>query len=261
MGVPFALRSRPLIAGLAGVAGSALLLTEVDNTLAILIPVLALVLAGAAAHANHLGAQLFARAAWWSNLLLGLFIVLVGGGSELVEGAMLALGSGVALVVADRRSLLDATARGRYAPVAYKGTLQVVMVLALADMQSLLLWGALALDDREESLAGLLLGASAAMLLAFAGLYRLRLWGILVTMATSFGILVAMLGHFVKLDRDIVMGLTVLAALQLVAPLPMLGSMVLGKPLRGLSPRVSSLAATAVVSVIMVVASVAALLR
>ncbi len=258
---PFELRWRALIAGLAGVLGSALLLQEVDGTYAVLIPIAGLVLAGGAAHANHLGAQLFARAAWWSNLLLGLFITLVGSQSERAEGVTLALGCGVALLVADRKALVEATARGGYSPIAYRGTLQVVMVLALADMQTLLLFGSLAVADGTEGAGLVLLGAAAAMTVGFVGLYRLRFWGVLVTTATALVLAVAILARVVRLDDDIVPALLVLAALQLTAPAPMAISLLRRRPLRGLSIRGASVAASVVVAVVMGVAVIAGATR
>ena len=254
-------RWRPWVAGVAGVAGSSLLLTELDGTLAVLVPMVALLFAAIAAHGNHLGAQLYARAAWWSNLLLGLFITVVGSKSEMAEGVILAWGCGGALLVADRRDLALATARGKYSPVAYRGTLQLLMVFALADTLTLLLLGSLAVDGGDNTEALVFFSAAAALIAGFVGLYRLAAWGFALTMGTSaaLGVLVVF-GRTIR-DNEMVTALVVLCVLQLMAPLPMIGSMLTGRRLPAVPSHLAGVLRSGIVVLIVVAASIAALRR
>jgi len=251
-------RWRPWVAGGAGAVGSSLLLTELDGTLAVLIPIVALVLAAVAAHANHMGAQLYARAAWWSNLLLGLFVAVVGSRREAPEGVLLVWGCGVALLAADRRDLSLAAVRGRYSPVAYRGTLQLLMVFALADTLTLLLLGSLTWGDSE---CRVFFAAAAALMAGFFGLYRLSAWGFALTMGTSAVLgLLLIFTRFVR-DDEMVTALAVLCVLQLVAPLPMIASMVTGRRLPSLPAPVSGVVRSGIVILIVLGASVVGLWR
>ena len=104
----------------------------------------------------HVGGQLVARAVWWSNLILGTLIATSGGSSERVIAALLALCTGGALLAVGRAELDEPTTSGSFLPVAFRGTLICLVVMALADAQSLLLFGALgALPRGAQSPAAL----------------------------------------------------------------------------------------------------------
>ena len=73
---------------------------------------------------------------------------------------------------------------GGYTPTAFAGTLQLLMVLVLADMQTCLLLGALEGTDHPRAMA-MFVAAAALFVVAFVGLYRLRVWGVMVSMGTA----------------------------------------------------------------------------
>ena len=221
-------RARAVLAGLLGLVGAVLFARMLPGSAkpAALIPPVALLVAFLVAPLRHLGAQLLARGLWWSNLLLGVMLALVGSGRERALGPALTAACGAALVVADRRALGEAAARDGFRPASYGGTLQLLMVLALADAQTLGLFALVELghDDATVMLFGL---CALAFLAGFAGLLRLALWGVGLTMASAFVLLVAVLSQAVRIDRDLRLPLTAIATLQLLAPLPMLASMAL----------------------------------
>jgi hypothetical protein len=102
-----------------------------------------LMLAGAALlcfHRNS-GSQLLVRAVLWSNLLLAAVIAWCGSHREIAIAGALGGSTGAALLALGKAGLDDA--RGRFVPVAFRGTLIALLVMALADAQTLLLWGCL----------------------------------------------------------------------------------------------------------------------
>ncbi|MFO0628589.1 MAG: hypothetical protein U0325_23650 [Polyangiales bacterium] len=221
-------RLRAILAGLLGLAGGvhfALVLPSAAKPAAYIPPV-ALLVASLVAPLRQLGAQLLARGLWWSNLLLGVMLALFGSGRERALGPALTAACGAALVVSDRRVLTEAAAREGFRPASYGGTLQLLMVLALADAQTLGLFAMVELghDNTTVVLFGL---CALAFLAGFAGLLRLAVWGVGLTMASAFVLLVAVLSQAVRIDRDLRLPLSAIASLQLLAPLPMLASMAL----------------------------------
>jgi hypothetical protein len=228
-------------AGISGLLGATLLaIEELDDAWVISIPLGALVLAAVAAHGKSLGAQLFARAAWWSNLMLGLFLTIFGGGREATEGGVLAIGCGIALLLADQKQLSVATEQVGYRPAAYLGTLQLLMVLAIADMLSLLLFGIVSVDKNHESGGLTLLLGAALMAVGFAGLYALKLWGVLVTTGTAVALGGIAAAGLLELHEDLVAGVAALSVLQVTAAAPMLLSILRKKPLPRLPRLVTS---------------------
>lgn len=156
---------------------------------------------------------------------------------------------------------MEATARGGYAPIAFRGTLQIVMVLALADMLTLLLLGSLSMEDHRGSGGVAFFAAALAMAVGFAGLYRLEIWGVLVTLATAIALGLGLLSRAVRCDDDFMPALLVLCALQLAVPAPMLASVAMKRPLPKLPKHVASIVGAALIGLVMLVATVAALAR
>lgn len=145
------------------------------------MPVLLLGASSVLMHRRSLAGQLLARAVWWSNLVLGGIIFLCSSGHERPLGLLLALGSGGALVLAGKERLDEKSAS--FAPIAYRGTLTAILVMALADVQSLFLFGVLSWREtccgashHAQSLALLVVGG--ALAIAMLGLFRLRVWGL-----------------------------------------------------------------------------------
>lgn len=193
------------------------------------MPSVLLVASSVAALVPRLGAQLFARAAWWSNFLIGVLLCCIGNHSERHAGVPFMLACGAALVAADRRALLAARAAAGYRPARFFTTLQLMMVLALADAMTLGLFSSLWLRDGDYGIGALTGALTLALIVGFVGLYRLALWGIAATMGVAATLLVALgLGAFQNMDK-LAVPLTILALVQLTVPLPMIVSMVRGR--------------------------------
>jgi len=241
-------RLRGLLAGLCGLAGAGVFVESLPQTrtTAALIPPAALALAALAAPFPWLGAQLLARGLWWSNLVLGLVLVGLGSAHEIGIGTALTVGCAAALVVADRRALTTAAASAGFRPAAYAGTLQLLLVLALADAQTLLLFGAIE-ARRSGPSSSIFFGLAVGFVLGFVGLLRLSLWGVGLTMASALTLGVLVGTHAMRFETDLLPVLLVIAAVQLVVPLPMLVSMATKRPLPALSLRARGLYARAVV--------------
>ncbi len=187
------------------------------------LPIGLLVLAGGLQLGRGVGAQLFVRAVWWSNLLLGALIATSGSGSERTMGGELALGCGVALLALGRRGLDESE---RFAPIAFRSTLMAMLVMAMADAQSLVLFGGLELaeprylhDQIFSSVAALAIAALLAV--ASLGVYRLKLWGVALNLAANVALGACALTGFFELPRPLLVAYTVTAALQIVIALPL----------------------------------------
>lgn len=174
----------------------------------------------------HLPSQLLVRAVLWSNLVLGTLISMTGGSSELELGAMLAVGSAMGLVSLGRHGL-DLPSED-FAPAAFRGSLVLTLVMALADTQSLALFGALHLDHSpSESLP--LLACAGFMLVALYGLYHLKLWGLVLNIVANVVIAGLAFTGVLDLPDPIVFALCTTAMIQLALPVPLVVSVVRGK--------------------------------
>ena len=250
-------RLRAALAALVGLGGAGVFVFKIHGgaKAAAYIPPTALIVAAAAAQVPWLGAQLLARGLWWSNLVLGVLLVFFGSRSEATLGLGLAVACGAALVMADRRALTAAAESAGFRPAAYGGTLQLLMVLALADAQTLGLFAVI--EARHQGPTATVFALVALGLLAgFVGLMRLALWGVGLTMASSAALLFVIVTAAVRVDRDLRLPLGAVAALQLAAPLPMLASMALKKRLPEAPLRVRGMIANGVI-VAVVLATVA----
>lgn len=174
-------------------------------------------------------AQITARAIWWQALVLGVVIALAGKGRDGGVALTFCLGGGLALLLAPRP--LGARQAGVFRPVAYHGLLAAIIAMALADAEALLLWGAVALHDDcscfctsaavRWSKAGPLFASALVMFVACIGVYRLRLWGLLLNTIANVVIAVAALAGWLCLPGPIRWGLAATALAQLVLPLPL----------------------------------------
>lgn len=173
-----------------------------------------------------LSSQLLVRAVIWCNLLLGFLMSLDGSMRERPVGCAVAVATGVALLALGRRGLEHRSER--FSPAAYRGSLVLAMVMALADTQSLTLFGMIR-ASRGDGSAILLLACAGLMIVALVGLYRLQVWGLALNIAAN--VLIAGLALTGSLDvPEVVMGALCLTALvQLALPLPLLVAMVRGK--------------------------------
>jgi len=199
-----------------------------DLPAALWIPTLLLAASAALVHSRHLGAQVLARAAWWSNAILGGLIAGTGGSSERATALILAGTCAAALALAGRSGLTDSGRASAFRPVAFRATLLVAMVMALADTQSLLLFGSLSAVDHggHASEAALMLGSAFVMVVAIVGLFRLRVWGLALNVVANIAIAALAAAGCYELPNPLVYALVCTAVLQLLLPAPMIAAMV-----------------------------------
>lgn len=171
---------------------------------------------------DRLTAQLLARGAWWSMLVLGTLVAMTGR-SDSSTGVLMALLSAGALLVAGNIGL---GSRGRFAPVAFRGTLLVSLVLAIADTGAMAWYcsGLAAFEHQRWPLAIVV-----PMVTGIVGLVRLRTWGLIVNVLTNIAMVALVATHTLPLPsplRELFIGS---AAVQLVIPLPMFASILGGR--------------------------------
>lgn len=255
---------RILTCGAASLVAALSLAAMARHDWPIVLPALLLLGVAALVGAHpSLGAQLFARATWWSNLVLGVVITLIGSGRERRWAVPMALACGLALLVADRRRLAAASERAAYAPAAFRSWLMLLMVFALADAQTFVLFGFVKLrDDLHASAVSLALFAiGAAYVVGFAGLFRLKLWGAVLNLGTSV-VAAALIGSgalHVKSDLDSFLTLLSLAHVAVVLPLFVAVAVKWRPPTA--PPRLRAFGASAVIVLLMGVATLSYLSR
>lgn len=125
---------------------------------------------------------------------------------------------------------------------------------ALADTQSPLLFGLMAIEAfvGKYASAWLLLSCAAAMIVAFVGLYRLKVWGLIPNVVANVVIAVLAMGHVLGIPPLLRILFVSTAVLQLIVPIPTLFTVhtQLPFPLR-LGPHKRRIASLEVVSVLM----------
>ena len=186
-------------------------------------PGVLLLACAALVYRDHLPSQLLVRAGLWSNLILGTLLATSASGDGEI-GVVMALATAAGLLALGR-SGLDAPS-DRFAPVAFRGSLILALVMALADTQSLALFGAIGLERQD---GGATLGCAALMLVALVGLYRLELWGLVLNLVAN--VLIAGLAFSAVLDlpKPIVFALCTTALIQIALPAPLVLAMIRGK--------------------------------
>jgi hypothetical protein len=201
-------------------------------------------LVGAAvlAHHRHTASQLLVRAVLWSNLLLAGVAAWCGNAGERPVAAALGAMTGLALLALGRRGLdsdADAGAAAPFVPIAFRSTLVALFVMALADAQTLLLFGCLFLENRVRP-AGLIALALAALLVAsIIGIYRLRVWGLLLNAVACAGVIACTAAGVFHLPGVLNGALLVSAAVQLVFATPLFVALVTGAGAARKSPRLA----------------------
>lgn len=199
-----------------------------DLHLALWIPTLLLAASAGLLHSRHLGAQVLARAAWWSNAILGVLVAMSGSSREFAVAVVLASTCLAALALAGRHGLANSQSSSVFQPVAFRASLLLAMVMALADTQSLLLFGSIVATDRSGHgiEAALMLGSAAVMVVALIGLFRLRVWGLALNLIANITIAALAAADCYELPDALVYALVCTAVLQLLLPLPMIAAMV-----------------------------------
>jgi hypothetical protein len=146
------------------------------------------------------GAQLLARSIWWSALGAGVLVTLFAANAgDVARPALVMVLATSTSLLASGRSGLRHDDRPELAPAAYPRAFMVSMIMALADAQALgwlastMLYTAMRRDadladmvELRQALA--MLACCAVALSALYGLYRLRLWGLVLSAATTVAI-------------------------------------------------------------------------
>jgi hypothetical protein len=158
-----------------------------------------LLAAGVLALCRTRGALMLARSIWWSALGVGALVALfAANASDVARPALvIVLATSVSLLASGRHGLAH-VAQPELAPAAYPRATMVSMIMALADAQALgwlaatMIYSA---TQHGDDLAKMLEVQAFAMLVccgvalcALWGLYRLRLWGLVLSAVTTVAI-------------------------------------------------------------------------
>lgn len=252
--------NRRLLAGLASVGGAITVPFLANNGLfALYLPCALLLCAALAIHARALGAQLLCRATWWGGLVLGVLVSLAGALDEQPAARILASLCGLALLAASDLGLAREDTGGAFDPRAYRGTILIALVLALADIQTLSLFGAIAAEI-EIGAPWRPIACAAVMIVGLVGLVRLKTWGLVVNVAANVMIAALAVSGALELAEPVVVALTSTAVAQLVLPLPMIAGLVRGARPTAAHPRAARVATTMIVVAGVVVSASSALL-
>jgi hypothetical protein len=179
---------------------------------------------------------MLARSVWWANLVLGVLLVLEGGESERIRGLELVAGTSAPLLAMGRMGL-DGNEGSAFRPVAFRTVLTLGMTMAVADAQALLFWGFLKIEWvrtgrlwRSGIADGVVLLAAAAMVLvAIMGLYRLRVWGLLLAGVCAVGIMSIAVTNACHLPRGLPVALFATSFVQLLLTVPVRSAIVRGR--------------------------------
>lgn len=219
--------ARLVAAAIACLAGAVGFASFYGAPSALLLPGALLCVSAGLIFRRELASHVFARAVLWSNLLLGFLIAISGSGEEQLIGGVIALMTGSALHLVGTAGLRRPSEV--FAPVAFRASLVLAVVMALADTQSLTLFGVLQLDRGNGSTAYPLLACAGLMIVALYGLYRLRLWGLVLNIVAN--VLIAGLALFGSLDlpTPLIYALCTTATVQLLLPAPLVVAILRGQ--------------------------------
>lgn len=222
---PWSSWRRVIVAALC-LVGALAYATETLDAPVLWLPAGLLMVSAALVGHRVLSAQLMVRAVLWCHLLLGFLMSIDGGSGERPVGCVVALATGTALVLLGRRGLEHSSPR--FSPTAFRGSLILALVMALADAQSLALFGLQRLTRGTES-ALPLLACTTLMIVALVGLYRLRLWGVVLNIVGNLLVAGLAIGGGLDLPDVLVGALCTTAVIQLLLPIPMLVAMARGR--------------------------------
>jgi hypothetical protein len=181
-------------------------------------PVIAIpTIAAGAIWLRRLSGQLLARGIWWSLLLFTTFLLATGPASGARRGGYLACFAATALLSAGREGLEGRS--GRFQPVAFRGTLMLALVLAMADVVVFLSGGLGTLADGGTPTMLLFL---VPMIASIVGLLRLATWGLIVSIATNLVVMLCLVTRLLDIPPELRALFVGTAGLQLIVPVPML---------------------------------------
>jgi hypothetical protein len=189
------------------------------------LPALAVSISIALVGSRSAGGQMLLRALLWSTAMLGALVNFVEPAVVPLTAAVAAIGCGGALLVLREHGLEPERYSGSFAPVAHRGVLTVMMILAVADAQTLISWtnG----SEWEDPLPGL---CGIAMVVGIVGLYRLRMWGLLLNVAMNAIVAGMAAAGWLGLPPPVVVLLCATAAVQLGLAASVLRSIRRGAP-------------------------------
>ncbi len=191
---------------------------------------------------RRLEPQLLARSMMWAALIFGTLGAWVADTNTAKAHAItltLTFASGLALIALGTLGLEDRPASRVFVPIALRGVVLAVVVMALADTFSLLFWGGVIIEEGAKDMAAATFfsGAGAAMLIAVYGLYRLKVWGF----ALNVGANIAIAGGawlVPNMPNELALCLTMTAVAQLAVGLPLVRGLANGKAV-SLSPKLA----------------------
>lgn len=183
--------------------------------------------------ARNFLAQLFARAIWWQALAFGL-VLSIGYAADEINGTLsiatpMYVFGGLLAILGAGKVGLDFESK-HFVPVAFRRSLTASLVMAMADTIALSFYGGIMLVDGSMSISTLTSvaefgGAALVMLVAIAGLYRIKVWGLALNICANLLIAGLALGGVFDIPEVIALGLAVTAVGQLLLPLPLLKRM------------------------------------
>lgn len=180
--------------------------------------------------ASNFFAQLFARAIWWQALVFGLVLGLghaLGEISGSISSAvpMYLLGGALTLGAAGKVGLDFESAH--FVPNEFRRSLTASLVMAMADAIALLFYAGIVLVD--GSVRGSVLidvaeftGAALVMVVALVGLYRIKVWGLVLNIGANVLIATLAMAGVFDIPPIIAFGLAATALAQLLLPIPLL---------------------------------------
>lgn len=174
---------------------------------------------------RHVASQLFVRATLSANALLFLVEATVGNDGERVQGAVIVSCLAAALLAIGRFGLDDKARAGAFQPVAFRASMMTGLILSLAFAQWFFLFSGLLVVEDDFSARPMLLGfagATVVILLAVTGMFRLKLWGLLLKVLVDVGFAGLAVAGVALRPHVITFAVLGLALLQLGLDLPIL---------------------------------------
>jgi hypothetical protein len=177
-------------------------------------------------HGRKLQLQLMARAAIWAAVIFNMVLAHIGWWTSAASAA--AVTGSLALLIAGPAASAEP---GAFQPVAYQRTLTLSLVLGLADAFTLWMWtGFAVLDHAPMPVTAWLLAFAVITLVSVIGLYRLRMWGLALSVLANLGIAIVFGAGLVQVQELKIIFITTAIA-QLVVALPVLAGVILRRPL------------------------------
>jgi len=202
---------------------------DLGFVLAAMLPLILLGWASRLIRSTQFGAQMLARGIVWSSLVVGVLIACFEAFFYAIPGAIVATCCAMALIRLRGRGLEPGPGDGRFRPVAFRTHLVLSLVMACADAQTLcfaaVLQIVLAVQKSQMPSSGLLTSACALVMIAAVwGVYRLRVWGLVLNVVGNVVIAWLALDGVLRLEFPIGATLAITATLQLILAVPIIAT-------------------------------------